>query len=131
MAVAHAAAAPLRVPLPVRWLVPVIRDLCSDACDSPLCIVDESPSRVTGYVDVTLTAGVTSRAGFVVTHGDRPATAVLEIRGMVWGEPVSSDDTDQAQAFADRIRRGVVEALGEHFRPDVEVTPLLLSRPHH
>lgn len=127
MPVTHATAKPLTVPLPVRWLLPVIRDFCSAACAAPLAVVDEGPAKVTGYVDVSLTDTVTARAAFVIRSGERPATAILEIRALVWGEPVAIDDDAEAEAFVRRIRAGVIETLGERFRSDRPTPPHLVT----
>ena len=113
MPVVQAGAEPFDVRLPARWVRPILSEFCQEACKVPLTVVEEGPSKVVGYLDMSLTDSVTARAAFVVTAGDVPSTSVVEVRGMVWGEPVGINDTDQAEDFVGRLSDGLRALLTE------------------
>ena len=113
MPVVQAGAEPFEARLPARWVRPILSEFCLDACRVPLTVVEEGPAKVVGYLDMALTDAVTARAAFVVSAGELPSCSVVEVRGMVWGEPVGMDDTDQAEDFVSRLSDGLRSLLEE------------------
>jgi hypothetical protein len=124
----QAVAEPFTASLPVRWMAPVVRDFCQTSCGAPLAVVEDTIAKLTGYVDITLAEKVTGRGAFVVTEGAQPSESLIQIRGLVWGEPVGVDDTEEAGAFVERLRRGLLDALDARFggAADVPAAPPVL-----